>query len=164
MYWFDIILAILLVLVFIGGLKEGAVKCGFSLLTTLVAIPAAGRFYYLIATVLSFFPGKDWENFMGFFITLGILSALLQLVFFVPRRIIQKIWGQGALYSLLGSFINLLNTAIGFVLLVVVLRTYPIIGWATQIVDNSQVLDWLMPVLGFVPAMLPELFQKATVL
>ncbi len=159
MNWLDIIVLIIFFFSFIGGFKEGAVRTFFSLITLLIAIPTAGRFYHLVATILSFLPGKDWENFVGFFIAMALISVILQLIFFLPRRIAQSVWGKGMLYRLLGGALNLLNTGIGFVVLVLVLKTYPIINWLVEIVSDSRVLSWLVTVLSFVPTMLPEIFR-----
>ncbi|MDD5127061.1 MAG: CvpA family protein [Dehalococcoidales bacterium] len=161
---FDIIVLLVFLGSFIGGCKEGAVKSSFSLLSLLIAIPTAGRFYYLAATILSFLPGKDWENFFGFFITMGIISAILHFIFFVPRHIVQKTWSGGFFYRLLGGAVNLFGTAVNLVLFVAVLRTYPFWSGLVDFVSGSRIAAWLMPVFNFVPAMLPELFQKGIVL
>jgi len=81
MNWLDIIVIIILILTFIGGMKDGAIKVFFSLLATVISIPLAGLSYRLIASILSFLPGTNWENFFGFFITMGIIIAILQLIF-----------------------------------------------------------------------------------
>lgn len=164
MGWFDILVLLGFAGSLIGGLKDGAVKSFFSLLSLFVTIPTAGHFYYLAATVLSFLPGRDWENFFGFFITLGIISAVLHFIFFVPRRITQKIWGSGPLYRLLGGAVNLFGTAVSLALFVVVLHTYPFWSWLVNFVSGSRIVAWLMPALNFVPLMLPELFQKAVMI
>ena len=83
----NIFAAFILFFSFIGGLKDGAVKSFFSLISLLIAIPLSGIFYNLIARVLSFLPGENWENFVGFFITFGIISLTLFFVFFWPRTI-----------------------------------------------------------------------------
>ena len=66
MIWVSIIALIILFFSFIGGLKEGAVKGFFSFITLIIAIPITGMSYPLLADILSFLPGQDWENFIGF--------------------------------------------------------------------------------------------------
>ena len=56
----DIIVIIILILSFVGGLKDGAVKSFFSLLALVIAIPLTGLSYRLLATILSFLPGTNW--------------------------------------------------------------------------------------------------------
>lgn len=127
----------------------------------IIAILLAGLYYYLIATILSFLPGTNWENFIGFFITIGIISLILHFIFFLPRRIAQKIWGKGVLFRLLGGGLNVLNAGIGMVVFTLALGAYPIIDWLERAVTNASVLIWLVKLLSFVEAMLPEAFQNA---
>ena len=158
----DILAGIILVLSFLGGLKEGAVKQFFSLMALIIAILIAGLYYRLIATILSFLPGENWENFIGFFIALALVSVILHLIFLIPRKITQKVWGKGALFRLLGGGLNALNASIGMVMFTLTLLAYPIFDWLERAVGNSSVLAWLVKNLSFVQTMLPEIFQKAT--
>ena len=161
MIWVDILVFIILVISFFGGLKEGAVKNFFSLLILVIAIPVAGLFYYLIATILSFLPGTNWENFIGFFIALALISIILQLIVLLPRKLIQKIWKRGVFPRLLGGALNVLNASIGMVIFTLAVGAYPIFGWLERAVTSSSVLTWLVENLSFVQAMLPEAFQDA---
>ena len=162
MHWFDIIVIIILILSFFGGMKEGAVKNFFSLVALLIAIPLAGLSYHLIATLLSFLPGTNWENFFGFFITMGIISVILHLIFLLPRKIIQKIWKKGTLFRLLGGVLNIFGAGIGLAVFTLVLRAFPILDWLERWVSSSGILMWLAENIGFVPAMLPEALQNVT--
>ena len=159
MIWVNIIAVIILILSFIGGLKDGAVKAFFSSLGFIIAIPLAGFSYRLIAVLLSFLPGENWENFVGFFVTLVIISVIWQLIFLLPRKIFQKIWKKGAFFRLLGGTLNVLGASIGMVIFTLVVAAYPIFGWLQQAAISSSVLMWLVEHLSFVQAMLPEVFQ-----
>ncbi|HEY83209.1 MAG TPA: CvpA family protein [Dehalococcoidia bacterium] len=164
MTWVDIIALGIIALSFFGGLREGAVKQFFKLLVLVIAIPLAGRSYWLVATVLSFLPGEKWENFIGFFITLGLISAILQLVSFLPRRIVQKIWRRGLVFRLLGGALGALNASIGLVVFALVTLAYPLFDWLVRWVAGSSVLMSLMELFGFVQTMLPQVFQDAATL
>ena len=162
MHWFDIIVIIILIITFFGGMKEGAVKNFFSLIALIIAIPLAGLSYHLIANLLSFLPGTNWENFFGFFVTMGIISVILHLIFLLPRKIIQKIWKKGILFRLLGGVLNIFGASIGMAVFTLVLRAYPIFDWLERWVSSSAILMWLAENIGFVPAMLPEALQNVT--
>jgi uncharacterized membrane protein required for colicin V production len=161
MHWVDIVVIIILILSFIGGLKEGAVKHFFSLVALFIAIPLTGLSYHLIATILSFLPGTNWENFVGFFITMAIISVILHFIFLLPRKFIQKIWKKGCLFRLLGGILSLFGVTIGLSVFTLVLRAYPIFDWLERWVSSSGVLMWLVDKFGFVQAMLPEVFHEA---
>ncbi|MFC1967176.1 CvpA family protein [Chloroflexota bacterium] len=155
----NVIAIIIIILSLIGGLREGAVKHFFSLLALFIAIPLAGLFYRLIAIILSFLPGDNWENFIGFFIALCIASIILHLVFLIPAKITRAIWKKGCLVSLLGGALNLFNATIGMTVFTLALRTYPIISWLERAVTNAGIPTWLVEHFGFVAAMLPEVFR-----
>ncbi len=161
MVWISIFAVIIIFFSFIGGFREGAVKSFFSLVTIIIAIPIAGTLYHLLASLLSFLPGKNWENFIGFIITLALISVILRLLFLLPRKLIQKIWRRGMLFRLIGGAINIFNSAIGLVVFALLLLVYPIWGWLEQAVAGSSVLGWLASQLSFVQALLPEIFHQA---
>lgn len=162
MNWVDIIVIILLVLGFIGGMKEGAVRAFASLIAVIISIPLAGLSYRLIASLLSFLPGENWENFLGFFISLGIITAILHLIFFLPKKLIGAVWNKGILLRLLGGGFNLLGGMIGMVVFALVIQAYPIFDWLARWVSSSGVLSTLVDGFGFVPSMLPEAFHRVT--
>lgn len=156
----SLIIVIVLILSFFGGLKEGAVKNFFGLLGFLIAIPLSGLYYRLVAEFLSFLPGDNWENFFGFYIVLTILVVIFMLVFLLPRRIIQKIWGKGFLYRLIGGAIGVFYGAVAIVLFTLVIFTYPVFDFLARWLAGSVVVEWLVTSLSFVQAMLPDVFEK----
>jgi len=164
MIWVNILAVIILFFSFIGGLKEGAVKSFFSLIALIIAIPLTGVSYHLLANVISFLPGENWPNFVGFFVTLALISIILYFVLLLPRKLTQKAWDKGVLFRLVGGILNILNAAIGMVVFTLLLQAYPIIGWLGQAVTDSSVLTWLVVHLSFVQAMLPEIFQDAAIM
>ncbi len=159
MNWVDIVVVILLVLGFLGGLKEGAVKSLSSLVAMLVAIPLAGLSYQLLASLLSFLPGENWENFLGFFITMGIISVILHLIFFLPRKLIGAVWKKGVFYRVLGAVFNLLGSIIGMVVFTLVVQAYPIFDWLERWVSGSGVLAGLASAFSFIQFLLPGAFR-----
>jgi uncharacterized membrane protein required for colicin V production len=161
MVWVNIIACLILFFSFVGGLREGAVKHFFSLIALLIAIPLAGLSYRWLAGILSFIPGENWENFLGFFITLAIISVILNLIFLLPRKFIQKVWKKGLLFRLAGAVLNIFSAAIGLTVFTIVLQVYPIFDWLERAVMGSVVLNWLVVCLGFVQLMLPDLFRYA---
>jgi uncharacterized membrane protein required for colicin V production len=162
MNWVDIIVIILLVLGFTGGMKEGAVRAFASLIAVVISIPLAGLSYRLIASLLSFLPGENWENFLGFFISLGIITAILHLIFFLPKKLIGAVWNKGILLRILGGGFNLLGGMIGMVAFSLVVQAYPIFDWLERWVVSSGVLSRLVDGFGFVELMLPEAFHRIT--
>ncbi len=158
----DILVVLILIFSFIGGLRGGAVKSAFSLAALIIAIPVTGAVYHVLAGIISFLPGKNWENFLGFLITLCLIQLMLFIVFFLPRKFLERLWNRGFLSRLIGGAITTLNAAIGMVVLTLLITAYPIMGWLERAMTGSSVLSWLIIHLSFVRAMLPEMFQLAT--
>ena len=155
----DIIIVLILVIAFVGGLIEGAAKSFFRLLGLVIALPLTGALYPLLASVLSFLPGENWENFVSFIIILAILSTLLYLVFFIPRKFVEKISIDVGILRLIGGCLNILNSALGLVVFTLLIQVYPIMGWLEDVIAQSNILTWLVMHLEFVKVLLPELFQ-----
>jgi len=155
----SIVSGLILFFSFIGGFTQGAVKSFFSLISFIVAIPIAGMFYTFFAGLLSFLPGQDWENFIGFFITLALASIVLSFLFYIPRKVVEKTWHEGVLFRLIGGVLNLLGTAIGLVLFTFLISTYPVWDWLQQAMVNSAVINWLVTYLDFVQGLLPEIMR-----
>ncbi len=161
MIWVDIVAALVLFFSIIGGLRDGAVKSFFPLLAFIIAIPLAGASYRLLAAILSFLPGEDWENFVAFFVALAIISIVLFFVFLLPKSFIRKAWNKGGLFRLVGGAFNVFNSAIGMVVFALLILAYPLIGWLERAVTDSSILAWLVVHLSFVQAMLPDIFRDA---
>jgi uncharacterized membrane protein required for colicin V production len=166
MAWLVILINILSIVVlvfsFIGGVKDGAVKTFFNLIAAIISIWLAGIYYHIIAGLLIFLPGDTWENLFGFFITFAIITVILHLIFLLPRKLIQKIWGKGIFYRIIGGIFGLVNAAIGLALFAIMLTTFPIFNWLAASIDASVVLVRIVDFMGFVQALLPELFRGTT--
>jgi uncharacterized membrane protein required for colicin V production len=152
------VLFVLIASVF-AGLKEGAVKHFFNLVAVLIAIFIGGLYYHLIARLLSFIPGENWESFIGYFIAFAIVVVIFQLAALLPRKIINKIWKRGLLYRLLGGAMNVVNAAIGLTLFALVLNAFPIFDWLARWVAGSSVIASLVNIFGFIQVLLPEEFR-----
>lgn len=161
MWLVSLFVVFILIVSLLAGLKEGAVRHFFNLVAVLVATYAAGLTYHLIAGLFSFLPGENWENFIGFFIAFGIVVALLHLAFFLPRRLINKMWKRGLLYRLLGGALNAANAGIGLTVFALVLNAFPIFDWLARWVAGSSLMSSLVSAFGFVQALLPGVFRAA---
>jgi len=158
----NIVIGLVLFFSFVGGTLQGAVKSFFSLLSFIIAIPIAGKFFQGFASILSFLPGENWENFISFFILLGLASVILHFVFYIPRKVMEKIWNGGFIFRLTGGILNLLGATIGFVLLTLVITIYPVWGWLANTLNDSGIIVWLITSFGFVQNMLPGFMRIAT--
>ena len=144
----DIIVALTLIFSFIGGLRGGAVKEFFGLLAFIISLPLTGVFMGFVVPWFSFVNDTAWREFLAFLLTMGIIILLLYLIFWAPRFWLEKIWGGGFFWSLLGGIFNLLNAALGMVLLVSLLVIYPVWPWLDAVLTSSALLNWLINTVG----------------
>lgn len=151
----SIIVSLVLFFSFVGGAIQGAVKSFFSLLSLIIAIPVAGQLYPFVAGWLSFLPGRNWENFLAFFIVLIAASILFSFVFYYPRKLMEETWSVGLVSRLVGGVLNLISAAIGVVVFSLVLFAYPVAGWLQRAFASSSVVEWLVTNLDFVRSLLP---------
>jgi uncharacterized membrane protein required for colicin V production len=161
MNWVDILIIIVLVISFIGGLKQGAVRNLSSFIATIISIPVAGLTYRWLAGLLSFLPGVNWENFLGFYITYGVIFAIIFLILHPLRKIVGAAWNAGFLFRLFGGIFGIVSAMIGFVVLTLVVGAFPIFDWLERWLSSSEVLASLVSSFGFVRLMLPEVFRRA---
>jgi uncharacterized membrane protein required for colicin V production len=154
----SIIAVIILILSVFNGFREGVLKQTVSIISLLAAIPLAGLCYNWLASLFSFLPGENWEGFVGFFVTMGIIMVALYFIFLVPRRFFEKAWKEGPLFRMIGAALSFFNAGIGMVLFAIVLNAYPIFDWLQSAVSGSGVINWLSSWLGFVQHMLPAAF------
>jgi uncharacterized membrane protein required for colicin V production len=155
----SIIASLILFFSLIGGFKDGALKQAVSIISLLIAIPLAGLCYHWLASLFSFMPGVNWENFLGFFVTMGILMVAFYFILLVPRKHFGKSWSEGPLFRMIGAALGFFNAGIGMVLFALVLNAYPIFDWLQRAVSGSCVINWLGSWLGFVHSMLPSVFR-----
>lgn len=156
----SIIAVLILIFSIFGGLREGGVKPFFRLLATLISIPIAGVSYKGLADILYFIPGKNWENFIAFFVMLAVVNIILYFAFLLPGRALKKAWPGGVFFCVLGAIFNLVNTAIGMVVFALVLNAYPIFDWLERAVSGSNVIAGLVSLFSCVQAVLPEVFRQ----
>jgi uncharacterized membrane protein required for colicin V production len=161
MVWVDIILTIIFIFSFIAGLREGVVKGFLSLVGIIIAIPVTAYFYHLLTDALSFIPDYNWQHFLGFFGTFTIATIILAIIFFIPARFIEGIWGKGVLFTLLGGVFSVIGFAIFLTLFTIVTNQYPIFYWLEQVLNNSSIIDWLMTFSGFIHFLLSTDFEGA---
>lgn len=154
----SIIAVIILILSLVNGFREGALKQAVSIISLLIAIPLAGLCYQWLAGLLSFMPGENWENFLGFIITMGIIMVALYFIFLLPRRFFEKSWKEGLLFRSIGAVLSFFSAAIGMVVFALVLNAYSIFDWLQNAVSGSGVINWLGSWLSFVQSMLPSVF------
>ena len=152
----DIIVALILIFSFIGGFRAGAIKEFFALLSLIIALPVAGIFYGYVSSWLHFIPDTNWQFFLGFLLTLCIIIIILHLLFMLPSNLIDRVWHGGFIWSLVGGLFNLINSAIGLVVLVTLIEAYPVFDWLNEAFLSSNILNWLVSHLGSVLQLLPE--------
>lgn len=144
----DIIIALVLIFSFIGGLRGGAIKEFFGLAAFIIALPFTGILVGLVSGWFSFINDTNWRSFVAFLVAMGIIILVLYIVFWIPRHLVEKIWSDGFFWSLLGGMFRAMNSALGLVLLVVLLDTYPVLDSFDSLLGASHLLNWIVGTFG----------------
>jgi uncharacterized membrane protein required for colicin V production len=144
----DIIVALILVFSFLGGLKQGAPREMFGLLAFVVALSITGAFSNYVFVWMSFASDHLWRSLLTFVATMAIILIIMHLVLLLPRHLLDKIWSGGFLWSALGGIFSLINSALGLVLTVLLLGIYPVLDWLSSLLAASSILDWLVSIAG----------------
>jgi uncharacterized membrane protein required for colicin V production len=144
----DIIVVLVLIFSFIGGLRGGAIKEFCGLVAFIIALPLVGVFIGYISPWFNIVGDANWRAFLSFLVTMGIIILILYLLFWIPRHLLEKIWNGGFFWSLLGGIFGALNSALGLVLLVTLLDIYPLLGSFDSALNMSPVLNWLVGSFG----------------
>jgi membrane protein required for colicin V production len=160
MIWIDIVVTLILIFSFIVGMKEGLIKSAFSLVSLFIAIPVTGILYKYVVSILGFIPDEVWQNFIGFYLTFIVISIILAIIFFIPRRLLGGILDKGLIAPVIGGVLSVLAACISLVLFRIVVDTYPIFDWLDYSLTGSSIISWLMLYLDFIRLMLPEIFRS----
>jgi len=144
----DIIVVLILIFSFIGGVRGGAVKEFFGLLAFLIAIPLASMFFKYLLSWFSFVGDSTWQSFLTFLLTMAIIIIIIYLILWIPRNLLEKVWSGGFFFGFLGGIFGLLNSALGLVFLVSLFDIYPVFPWLDDIFVTSGVLNWLVNACG----------------
>ena len=144
----DLIVALILVFSFLGGLKEGAVKEFFGLLAFIIALAFTGAFIVYVVGWMSFAQDSLWRAFLTFLVTMGIILIVLHLALLGPRYLLDRVWNGGFIWSALGGVFGVVNTALGLVLMVILLEIYPVFTWLSNWLAVSNILNWLVSSFG----------------
>jgi uncharacterized membrane protein required for colicin V production len=144
----DIIIALVLIFSFIGGLRGGAVKEFLGLVGFIIALPLTGMFAGFVSGWFYFINDANWRSFIVFLVAMGIIVLILHIVFWIPRNLMEKIWNGGFFWSLLGGIFSTMNSALGLVLLVILMDSYPILGSFESLLNASHLLNWLVGTFG----------------
>ena len=144
----DLIVALILVFSFLGGLKEGAVKEFFGLLAFIIALAFTGAFMVYVVGWMSFAQDSLWRALLTFLVTMGIILIVLHLALLGPRYLLDRVWNGGFIWSALGGIFGVVNTALGLVLMVILLEIYPVFTWLSNWLAVSNILNWLVSSFG----------------
>ena len=144
----DVIVALVMIFSFIGGLKEGAVKEFLNLLAFIVALSLTGAFTAYFLGWMSFVPDRLWQAFFTFLVTMGIITIILHLVFLLPRHLLDRVWNGGFIWNALGGIFGVVNTALGLALMVILFEIYPVLDRLSDLLAASNLLNWLVSSFG----------------
>jgi uncharacterized membrane protein required for colicin V production len=151
----DIIVTLILIFSFIGGLRQGAVRESLNLLALIIGLALTGMLAGTATSWFVFVWDATWRNLFSYVVTFLLIMIVLGLLTWPLRALLEKGWSGGALWSLMGGLIALVGSAIGLVVIVMLFRAYPVFPWLNSIFASSQILNWLVSTIGAALSVLP---------
>lgn len=123
----DIIIVILLVIGFIGGLKEGVVNQVAGLVGLIVGLLLSKKFYLSVADTLTPLLGMSERTtqILAFVLILIVVPLLFSLVAWLISKLIKKV-GLGWINRLLGSAAGILQSALFAGLIITAIESFDI--------------------------------------
>jgi membrane protein required for colicin V production len=154
MNWLDIILAIVLVITVIAGLKTGLIKAVFSLLGLVLGIFLAGRLYIPFSETLGFFP-EQAAKVIAYLIILILVIVLAAIVATILDKILHAVM-LGWINHIGGAIFGL---AFGGILLGAILVIWAKYAGGGEIINHSTIGRFLLNTLPLVLGLLPSEFD-----
>lgn len=154
MNWLDIVILIVIVLFFFGGLKNGIIKTLVSLAGLVAGTALAGQYYPILTPYLTFIPEITIANIVAF---ISILMAVL-----VFAAVVAVILTHFAKAILLGWLNGLLGGVFGFLMGVITVSVLCAI-WVrfrgpSDVIQESQFARTLLNYFPFILSLLPSDF------
>lgn len=148
--WIDVIISILLIFSFIYGLKQGAIKSLFSLITIVAGIFLTNLFFKYSLNLFSLILDPNWHGFIAFFSLLILICILISLIFLLPGKLLAPNLNQGLLSMSIGGFISIICILIFLALLKLIIDIFPISIWFQNILNTSAIARWTVKYFNFV--------------
>jgi membrane protein required for colicin V production len=152
MNWLDIVIAILLVISIIGGLKAGIIKVLFTIAGLIIGVVLAGNYSGSLAERLGFISDARVANIVAFILIMLVVSVIAAVLAFVIKKIASAV--------LLG-WVNHLGGAVLGLILGMIFAGALLTMWLKFSGDNSTITgSWLAAflvnkfpiVMGFLPS------------
>ena len=150
----DILVGLIFLLTLITSYKEGLVKNTAAVISSLLGFFLAARSYSVLAGVLSFLPGNDWENFIGFFVIALLFNIVIGLILIPARAWYEKNLEDSFVTNLAGSFLGVINLAVGLTIFALSVKAYPVNTMLENIVYESGAFLELTDSFGFLRLLL----------
>jgi membrane protein required for colicin V production len=151
MNWLDILLAIILLLSMLGGLRKGFSREIIGLAAALIGLLLAAQFYRMAGQSLKqYIPQESLSSVAGFLIIFfGVLIAG-SILSSIVRKILQSA-GLSTIDRLLGAGYGLLRGSLLAMAIIVGLSTFT----STQAVVHSRMAPYLIEASGLVAKVAP---------
>jgi uncharacterized membrane protein required for colicin V production len=152
----DGVIGLLFLLTLFTGYREGLVKSTSSLISSLLGFFFAGKTYSVMAGVLSFLPGTEWQNFIGFFVVALFFDVVIGLILIPARAWYDRKTEKGFSKNLAGSLIGVINLALGLTVFALAVKVYPLTGLLEEVVNESSVFKELTGNFGFLRLLMSD--------
>jgi membrane protein required for colicin V production len=156
MNWLDIVIAIVLVIGVVMGLKAGLIKMVISLAGLILAIFLAGRFYVALADKLAFISSDQVARIAAYIIIFVVIMIIAAILAWILTKLASAIL-LGWINRLVGAVIGLIIGAIFCGAILAIWVKYTSMG--ADVISDSFLGKFLLNTFPLVLALLPGEFD-----
>jgi len=161
---FDLIILIIIGVFVLAGLWFGVIQTLGSTVGIILGAAVAGNYYEAVANYGGFILGQtNTAKVIAFVIILIVVNRLVGFVFYLIDRtfgVVTRLPFLGGISRLAGAIIGFIEGVMTVGLSLYVMSKYPISGWVTSQMSQSQFTPWLLVVAGILVPLLPEMLRK----
>ncbi len=154
MNWLDIIIAVLLVVSVIGGIKSGLIRMVISLAGMLLGIWLAGHYYQALGDKLTFISSDKGASIAAYVIILIAVTIVAGIIAWLLTKIISAT-PLGWLNRIGGAVLGLLSSAVFIGAILAIWAKY---GGGGDTIGGSALASFLLDKFPLVLALLPGEF------
>jgi len=156
MNWLDIVLLIVLVISFIGGIRSGLIKVLFTLVGGILGVVLAGQFSDRLGSKLTFISNASTANIVAYVFILMVVLIIFAILAFVIKKIASAVL-LGWVDKLGGGILGLV---LGAIFLGAVLTMYLKYQGSNSAIEGSAISKFLVDKFPVVLGLLPSKFNS----
>ena len=156
MNWLDILVAVLIIISILGGLKAGIIKVLFTIAGLIIGVVLAGNYAGGLGERLTFISDPRTANIVAFIVILLVVMIIAALLAFIIKKIASAVL-LGWVNHLGGALLGLI---LGMIFCGALLTMWVKYLGMNDVIADSWLADFLIDKFPLVLGLLPDEFNS----